>query len=254
MKLKLLTLILLLFSFTSESHATEVKDPKKVLAIVIDDFGNDMDGTEEILELPIPLTVAVMPFLPTTEQDAKLAHAKGHEVIVHVPMEPKHGKKSWLGPGAITSDLSDKEVRKRIESAIDNVPYAVGMNHHMGSKVTEDKRIMRIILEVCKERNLYYLDSKTARKSVIPKLAKELSVPYLENDIFFDHVYSETHIYRQASKITKQLQKHEQIIAIGHVGITGDRVVSALKTYIPEYEKEAELVTLSEIITVPFLE
>ncbi|WP_077620682.1 divergent polysaccharide deacetylase family protein [Bacillus sinesaloumensis] len=254
MKLKLLTLILLLFSFTTESHATEIKDSKKVLAIVIDDFGNDMDGTEEILELPIPLTVAVMPFLPTTEQDAKLAHAKGHEVIVHVPMEPKHGKKSWLGPGAITSDLSDKEVRKRIESAIDNVPYAVGMNHHMGSKVTEDKRIMRIILEVCKERNLYYLDSKTARKSVIPKLAKELSVPYLENDIFFDHVYSETHIYRQASKITKQLQKHEQIIAIGHVGITGDRVVSALKTYIPEYEKEAELVTLSEIITVPFLE
>lgn len=254
MKIKLLTLILLFFSVTTESHALTVTSPKKVLAIVIDDFGNGMNGTEEMLELPIPLTVAVMPFLPTTEQDAKLAHAKGHEVIVHVPMEPKHGKKSWLGPGAITTDLSDEEIRKRIESAIDNVPYAVGMNHHMGSKVTEDKRIMRIILEVCKERNLYYLDSKTAENSVIPALAKELSVPYLENDLFLDHIYSEQHIYRQASKVVANLQKHEQIIAIGHVGITGERVVSALKTYIPKYEKEAELVTLSQLLPIPFLQ
>ncbi|WP_077210757.1 divergent polysaccharide deacetylase family protein [Bacillus dakarensis] len=254
MKVKLLVLILFLFSFPTESYCLTEKTPKKVLAIVIDDFGNDMKGTEEMLELPIPLTVAVMPFLPTTKQDAKLAHAKGHEVIVHVPMEPKHGKKSWLGPGAITTDLSDEEIRKRIESAIDSVPYAVGMNHHMGSKVTEDKRIMKIILEVCKERNLYYLDSKTAENSVIPEIANELSVPYLENDLFLDHVYSEQHIYRQASKLVINLQRHEQIIAIGHVGITGDRVVNALKTYIPKYEKEAELVTLSELIPNPFLQ
>ncbi|WP_102346018.1 divergent polysaccharide deacetylase family protein [Bacillus sp. Marseille-P3661] len=254
MKIKLLALILLFFSFTTESHALIGNTPKKELAIVIDDFGNNMKGTAEMLELPIPLTVAVMPFLPTTEQDAKLAHAKGHEVIVHMPMQPKHGKKSWLGPGAITTDLSDEEVRKRIESAIDNVPYAVGMNHHLGSKVTEDERIMRIILEICKERNLYYLDSKTAEKSVIPKLAEELEVPYLENDLFFDHVYSEKHIYRQASNIVKYLLQYEQIIAIGHVGITGERVVGALKTYIPEYEKEAEIVTLSELIKPPLFE
>ncbi|WP_053362494.1 divergent polysaccharide deacetylase family protein [Bacillus sp. FJAT-27251] len=254
MKIRILTLILLLFSFTASSPALAEPVPKKTLAIVIDDFGNDMKGTSDMLSLPIPLTIAVMPFLPTTKQDAELAHKKGHEVIVHMPMEPKRGKKSWLGPGSITTDLSDEEIRNRIEKAIDEVPFAVGMNHHMGSKVTEDERIMRIILEVCKERNLYYLDSKTTDKSVIPKLAKELSVPYLENELFFDHVYSEQHIYRQASKIVDQLRKHKQIIAIGHVGITGDRVVSALKTYIPEYEKEAELVTLSELITPPFIE
>lgn len=253
MKIKLLLLILFFFSFTMQGEATTTTPPKKVLAIVIDDFGNDMEGTEEMLNLPIPLTVAVMPFLPTTEKDAKLAHAKGHEVIVHMPMEPKRGKKSWLGPGAITTDLSDAEIRKRVESAIDNVPHAAGMNHHMGSKVTEDERIMRIILEVCKEKNLYYLDSKTAEDSVIPKLAKELSVPFLENDLFFDHIYSEQHIYRQASKVAKNLLEHEQIIAIGHVGVTGDRVVSALKSYIPRYQKEAELVTLSQLITMPFL-
>jgi uncharacterized protein len=256
MNMRIILVSFLLF-FYSSINVTEAKEPisSKELAIVIDDFGNNMKGTDEMLDLPIHLTVAVMPFLSTTERDAKLAHKKGHEVIVHLPLEPKKGKKSWLGPGAITTDMSDKEVRKRVENAIKAVPYAVGMNHHMGSKVTEDERVMKIILEVCKENGLYYLDSKTASKSVIPKIANELSVPFLENNMFIDHIYSEQHIFQQALKLSNQLDEHEQLIAIGHVGITGEKVVSALKTYIPDYQKQAKIVPLSELIpiTIPSL-
>jgi uncharacterized protein len=241
-----LAVILLSLTCIIEVHA----EPQSIkeLAIVIDDFGNGMKGTEEMLNLPVPLTVAVMPFLPTTASDANRAHEKGHEVIVHLPMEPKKGKKSWLGPGAITTDLSDQEIRKKVEQAIAEVPHAVGMNHHMGSKVTEDERIMRIILEVCREKGFFYLDSKTTGNSVIPKLAKEMGVPYLENNLFFDHVYTASHIQRQASLLAKQLEDQEQLIAIGHVGVTGDKVVDALKTYIPEYKKQADLVPVSALI------
>lgn len=246
----LLGMFLLILTSISSTIQVEAEDGKisKELAIVIDDFGNGMKGTEEILDLPVPLTVAVMPFLPTSAQDAKLAHDRGHEVIIHLPLEPKHGKKSWLGPGAITTDLSDEEIRSRVERAVAEVPYAVGMNHHMGSKAVEDERVMRIILEVCREKGFFYLDSKTSGKSVIPKVAKELSVPYLENDLFLDHVYSASHIHRQAAKLEKKLTKYEQMIAIGHVGITGERVATALKSYIPEYKKQAELVPLSALI------
>jgi uncharacterized protein len=75
------------------------------------------------------------------------------------------------------------------------------MNHHMGSNVTEDGRFMRIVLEVCKEKGLYYFDSKTTGNSVIPKLAEKLAVPYLENNLFFDQLYTEQHIIRQAQKL-----------------------------------------------------
>jgi len=245
--LALILLSLTGISTTIQVHA-EQDEHNKELAIVIDDFGNGMKGTEEMLNLQVPLTVAVMPFLPTSATDAKHAHEKGHEVIVHLPMEPKQGKKSWLGPGAITTDLTDQEIRKKVEDAIAEVPYAVGMNHHMGSKVTEDERVMRIILEVCREKGLFYLDSKTTGKSVIPKLAKELGVPYLENNLFFDHVYSASHIQIQASFLAKQLKKRDRLIAIGHVGVTGDKVVDALKTYIPEYKKQADLVPASALI------
>ena len=129
----------------------------KKVAIVIDDFGNNMEGTAEMLKLPISITVAVMPFLPSTKQDAQLAHDRGLEVILHLPLEPIRGKKSWLGPGAITTDLTSDEIHKRIIAAIDDVPYAIGINNHLGSKATADERVMKILIDICKERNFVSL-------------------------------------------------------------------------------------------------
>ena len=104
------------------------------------------------------------------ERRCRTANQYGHEVIVHLPMEPKKGKKSWLGPGAIMTDLSDNEIRKRVEDAVKDVQHAVGMNHHMGSKARKDERV---------ENGFFYLDSKTTGKSVVGKLVNELDVPFL---------------------------------------------------------------------------
>jgi uncharacterized protein len=250
--MKYFLLIIMLFScFSSAVSARNILPHEahgKELAIVIDDLGNNMKGTDQILQLPVTLTVAIMPFLSTSEKDAKKAYQLGHEVIVHLPMEPISGKKSWLGPGAITTDLSDKEIRKRVEAAIDGVPHAVGINHHMGSKATSDERVMRIVLEVCKEHGFYYLDSKTTGKSVIPKIAKELGVPYLENNLFFDDIYTIQHIAKQARKLSQNLDEDVQAIAIGHVGISGEKVATTLAEFLPLYQQKANIVPLSDLI------
>ncbi|WP_409252736.1 divergent polysaccharide deacetylase family protein [Bacillus sp. SCS-153A] len=249
---KIIVCSILALLFTAGDVTAEGPKPSslktKSLSIVIDDFGNNMQGTKEMLELPISLTAAVMPLMETTKKDAELAHRLGHEVIVHMPMEPVRGKRSWLGPGAITIDLSDEEIRKRVEEAIESVPHAVGMNHHMGSKATANERVMRVVLTVCKEKGLYYLDSRTTPKSVIPELAEELGVPLLKNELFFDDVYTTQHIVKQAGAVAKRLKKDEEVIAIGHVGITGTKMVNVLKEYIPVYLNEAKAVPLSELI------
>jgi polysaccharide deacetylase 2 family uncharacterized protein YibQ len=223
------------------------QQPAKRAAIVIDDFGSDMKGTKEILSLPIPLTVAVMPFLPTTHRDAKWAHQRGHQVFVHLPMEPKYGRKSWLGPGAITTDLPDEEIRRRVRAAIDDVPYAVGMNNHMGSKATGDKRVMRIVMEVCRERGLIFLDSKTNYRSVGKAVAREVGVVYVENILFLDDVLTVKQISRQLEKIREYLKDHDQCIAIGHVGTPGPKTSSVLKDRIPSLQKDIQFVTVSEL-------
>ncbi len=242
-----------LFSFTAGAHAlapgaSPAKAAGKKVAVVIDDFGNNMAGTDDILNLPVPLTVAVMPFLPSTKRDAEQAHRKGHDVFVHLPMEPVKGKRSWLGPGAITTDLSDEEIRDRVRKAIDDVPHAIGLNNHMGSKATADERVMRAVLGVCKERGMIYLDSRTTHRSVAARIAKELGVPFLENELFLDAVYTVSHITRQMETLCRRMKDHPVCIAIGHVGPPGKKTASVLRRYIPRIQKEATLVTVSTLL------
>ncbi|GAA3404335.1 divergent polysaccharide deacetylase family protein [Paenibacillus hodogayensis] len=215
-------------------------------AIVIDDFGNNMKGTEEMLKVPFTLTVAVMPFLPSTKKDAEEAHRNGHDVIVHLPMEPLKGNKSWLGPGAITCDLSDEEIRKRVGAAIDEVPYAIGLNNHMGSKATVDERVMRIVLEVCKERQMLFLDSHTNYRSIVGKLAREIGVPCLENHIFLDDIKTKLHVLNQVKQLQKHLSEHDTCIAIGHVG-GGGKNTAEVVAQLPRTLTGVELVGISKL-------
>jgi polysaccharide deacetylase 2 family uncharacterized protein YibQ len=220
----------------------------RTVAIVIDDFGNGMNGTSEMLKLPVKITAAIMPFMPTTKRDAEDAHRLGHDVIVHMPMEPNKGLKKWLGPGALTTDLSDAEVRKRVEDAINDVPYAIGMNNHMGSKVTADERMMRIVLGVCKERGLFFLDSRTTYKTVIPKIAAELGVPIVSNDVFLDDVYTVQHISKQINELRKHLELHASCITIGHVGPAGLKTAAVLEQSIPAMQQSVQFVKLTNLI------
>ncbi|MDG4657441.1 divergent polysaccharide deacetylase family protein [Ectobacillus antri] len=218
------------------------------LAIVIDDFGNNMKGTNKMFSLPIPLTAAVMPFLPSTKADAEAALKNGYQVIIHLPMEPLKGKKSWLGPNAITTDLSDAEIQKRVEMAIADVPHAIGMNNHMGSKATANERVMRIVLATCKAHGLFYLDSKTNPKSVVKKIADELDVPTVENKLFFDDVYTHAHITKQANLLLEKTQKEPVMIAIGHVGPPGEITASVISSYIPKLQQNTRFVFVSDLV------
>ncbi|WP_236342908.1 divergent polysaccharide deacetylase family protein [Paenibacillus plantiphilus] len=228
------------------SHQSERK-----LAIVIDDFGNGMDGTTEMMELPIHFTAAIMPFMPTTKQEAELLHKRGHEVIVHLPMEPMRGKPEWLGPGAIMTNLSDEEIRARVEAAIQDVPYARGMNNHMGSKATADERVMRIVLSVVKEHGMFFLDSRTTYKTVVPKLAAELGVELLSNQVFLDDVYTIQHIAKQIGITSKHLESNSSCVVIGHVGPPGKKTAAVIRDAIPQLKRQASFVRLSEMLILP---
>jgi polysaccharide deacetylase 2 family uncharacterized protein YibQ len=217
---------------------TVAGEPEKTAVIVIDDLGNNLCGTQAVMELPFKITVAVMPFLKYTHSDAERAHAAGHEIIVHMPMEALGGKQAWLGPGAITTNLDEDEIRKRVHAAIDDVPYAVGMNNHMGSKVTANPRVMRVILEVCQERGIYFLDSHTNYRSCVANVAAEINMPTLENHIFLDDIHTATAVRKQFNRMRTHLQNHNICIAIGHVGSAGHITATIVKEQMQQLSKE----------------
>jgi uncharacterized protein len=217
-----------------------VNQEKKIkarVAIIIDDFGNDGAGTKEMLEINRPLTCAVIPFLENTKLDAEAAHKAGHEVIIHIPMEPHKGNPKWLGEKGITGNLTEEQVKSILKEAIEDVPYAVGVNNHMGSKATEDEQIMKAILEVIKERNMYIIDSKTSMNSIVKKIAEDLEVPVLERAVFLDNQKDIDSLKRQIRQLEQIALEKGYAVAIGHVGPEGGIVTAkAIKEMIPELE------------------
>ncbi|WP_088102402.1 divergent polysaccharide deacetylase family protein [Halalkalibacter urbisdiaboli] len=219
-------------------------------SIIIDDFGGDVNGVDEFLTGDIPVTIAIMPFKEQSTEQAELAHKAGHEVMIHLPMEPKKGKASWLGPKAITSTLMDNEIRQIIEDAIENVPHAVGLNNHMGSKIVENERIMRTVVKVLKENSLYIIDSGTSGKSVIPELAEELGVRYATRNVFLDDTFSSRHhVNKQMRKLSTISSEDGKAIGIGHVGIKGKETVAGICNGLSFMEeKGVKLVPISHLI------
>ncbi|MFL6557745.1 MAG: divergent polysaccharide deacetylase family protein, partial [Bacillus sp. (in: firmicutes)] len=214
-------ILFMIFSFQQSALAGKIDTKELKAAIIIDDFGGGTGGVRDFLEGEIPITAAVMPFTAHSREHAEWAHKYGMEVMIHLSMEPKRGKRSWLGPRPITVDLSPAEVRRIVEDAIKNVPYAVGINNHMGSRAVENEQIVRTIVEVAKERNLFIVDSGTSPDSKFPEISKELGVPILKRDVFLDDISSSSHVRQQMLRLAKITEIKGTGIAIGHVGITG---------------------------------
>ncbi|MBW4082601.1 divergent polysaccharide deacetylase family protein [Paenibacillus sp. S150] len=232
---------------TRAQPAEHAKGSSRV-AIIIDDLGNGMRGTDEMFALPVKFTVAVMPFLPTSEKDARRAHEQGLDVLVHLPMEPRRGKPEWLGPGAVLTRMSDAEVRQRVEAALDNVPFAIGINNHMGSKVTGDERVMGIVLSVCKERGLFFVDSHTNYRSVAGRIAREIGLPPVENHIFLDDVHTAGHVAKQMRLVQERALNQKYCVTIGHVGLQGKETAAGIRSGIAELKDSVEFVGISELV------
>ncbi len=247
-------LFLLLFGITTSTLVFAQKDTsshvKPKVALVIDDFGQyNTEGVHEILTMGIPITCAIMPNLDNTDQHMLEAHKAGQQIIVHLPMEPLEGKKSWLGPGAITRDLSEKEIKELCEKDLSTISYAVGFNNHMGSAITTNPEIMELILKIAKEKNFFVLDSKTDSKSLIPQLASSMGVPWIQRDVFLDNEKELYYIKEQLNLLSKIASKKGTAVGIGHVGQGGKVTAQAIKEMIPTMKKQGiEFVYLSEIV------
>lgn len=208
------------------------------LAIVIDDFGYNGEGTDAMLALPIPLTAAVMPFSEHTLEDAEKVQAAGKEVIIHMPMESLDGKPEWVGEKGIFRNMDDEGIKARVEEAFTILPDAVGMNNHMGSAIMEDERCVGIILDVLKEHEGFFVDSVTTAKSQGRALTKEKGVPLLARRVFLDSTDDVEVVKKNLRKAAEIALKDGEVVAIGHVGPEGGNVtVKAIECLIPELEK-----------------
>jgi uncharacterized protein len=185
------------------------------LVIVIDDVGYNMKELEPFLDLPFPLTIAVLPRLQYSEAAARAARKAGKDVILHQPMQAEGGQDP--GPGALLLSMSREEALRVLEDNLLTVPGVVGINNHMGSAASADLYLMETVAELAKNRGIYYLDSLTVLGTAMPEAARREGIRYWERDVFLDNAPDRASIIRAVEDGKKRASKDRPAVMIGHV-------------------------------------
>jgi uncharacterized protein len=205
---------------------------KPKIAIVIDDVGLDVKNSKRAIDLPAYLTLSFMPYAPQLREQTKEARDQGHELLLHMPMEPMGHDNP--GPGALLVDLSPDEIKMRFETALASFVGFDGVNNHMGSKFTANSAGMEIVIDELQQRGLFFLDSRTTAQTVGESMARQHGLPTIARDVFLDDTISPVSIKSQLDQTERVARQKGYAVAIGHPhSITLD----VLEKWMPEMEK-----------------
>ncbi len=217
------------------------------LAIILDDAGGNTVDYNEIFSIGAPITLSVLPNLPTSKWVAGLARNHGLEVILHLPMEPENTKYAREDGEMVLTAMSEGEIKRVVEKDLESIGIAEGLNNHMGSKAVRDERVMKAVLKVAAEKNLYFIDSKTTRDSIAFKIAKKLKIPSVVNSSFLDVGTTKKDIEVKFKELVSKARKEGYAVGIGHA--TRKMTIEVLKELIPEYkERGIEFVYAGEVV------
>ena len=208
---------------TSKKNAT--------IVLVIDDFGYRNDSVSDgFLDLNIPITCAIIPGHLQSRKFAQKAFAAGKEVIIHMPMES-----SLNTPGEdeykIKSGMTSEEVEWRIREVLKEMPEAIGMNNHQGSKATANGKVMSVLGSVLKANNKFFIDSRTTSKTVAEEIMRSIGVPTIRRHVFLDNDDSKDKISERIDEVARLAQKQGIAVAIGHAKAN---TLKAIKDAVPK--------------------
>ena len=216
------------------------------LSIVIDDFGYRPQTENQVLALPETISVAVLPNAPHAHEMATKAHNLGHEVLIHLPMAPI--SKQPLEKDTLRPEMNSSEIERIIREAYGKVPYAVGLNNHMGSAMTANLFGMQKVMQALERYNLYFLDSVTIGNTQAMRAAQGTGVKVIKRKVFLDDTQNEADIRYQFNRAIALARRNGSAIAIGHPHPTTVRVLQQMVYNLPP---DITLVRPSSLLNEP---
>jgi len=220
------------------------------LAIILDDMGHDRAAADSLLALPFPLTISILPHLPLSAEVAEEAYRRGDQILLHLPMEPEAegGNSEGVTPEEIELrvGMNADQVKSALEGMLETVPHAAGVNNHQGSRATADLPLMQALMPALRDRNLFFIDSRTTAATVAYDTAERAGVPAASRKVFLDDTPSKEAILAQLQLAARDASRDGSAIAIGH---PRPATIAALAQGVPELEARGiHLVFASDLV------
>ena len=213
------------------------------IVLIIDDLGFDGQPLDRVMALDPNINCSILPNGTKAAEFAERLNARGFEILCHLPMEPRGGERP--GRNAILTSMSDEEIARATRENVDAVPHARGMNNHMGSRATADRRVMTSVLRALPE-GMYFVDSRTTGGSVAAEVARQMNIRTATRHIFLDDVASDAFVRKQLAALAEAAERRGVAIGIGH---PHPATVRVLAQELPELRARGfRLVRASEVV------
>lgn len=213
------------------------------IAVIIDDMGNTRRDAKAF-SLPKEVAFSILPLTHLSETFSRRAANQKREVMLHVPMEALSGKA--LGPGAITADMNPTQIRDMLSKALASVPDAIGVNNHMGSRLTQLNLPMQTTMSFLTEKQLFFIDSRTTRYSVAEKIARSSGVQTTKRNVFLDHNLDPAQMELEFQRLISLSKKYGTAVCIAHPYPESIKFLSAALERLTEHN--VMLIPISEIV------
>lgn len=215
------------------------------MAIIIDDFGYNKESIAAFAAMSRPITFAVIPYRPFSNEAAAQGVSSGKQVILHLPMEPL-SKSSQSEDVTVSVNMSDEEIQDIVKRAVQSVPGLIGVNNHQGSRATADRRVMRNVLSVLKMNHLFFVDSRTNSQSIAAETARQMGVQTGENELFIDNTDEVSAVKAKLRTARDMAIKHGAVTVIGHARMN---TALAVQEMMPELEAQGiQFVFVSQLL------
>lgn len=226
-----------------EPMATGTDTPR--IAIIIDDMGLPWRNSHRAVDLPPEITLSYLPYASQIQEQVDAAKAKGHEIMLHLPMEPLNGQLN-AGPHALTTRLSPDELAANLDTNLNAFKGYVGINNHMGSRMTSTPDAMKQIIAKIEHRDVYFVDSWTSPRSVAYETAAAAGLPRGRRDIFLDHEEGTQPVWSALAQAERLARRTGHAVVIGH---PRDDTLAVLQQWLPAALKRGvKLVPMSTLI------
>lgn len=237
--------LILYFFSQKEKNIPKIIEKKKVnIIIVMDDLGQSLEPLHWFSNENLPVALSFIPNLPYTKKISEELHNKGYEILIHIPMEPANYPEANPGHNAILLSMESKLVEEKIENFKKEIPFAIGVNNHMGSAYTSNLEKMIEFMQILKKYNLFFLDSRTTPETKGRQVANQTGLIYFERTVFLDNILDENYIKKQFDFLLKKAKENKLGIAICH---PHSQTFKILKKMLPILKKKAKFLKFKEI-------
>ncbi len=242
-------LILSLFSGSTSwagyKQSTTETSSKAYVAIIIDDLGYKLKQDQRAVNLPGQVTFAFLPHTPHLKALTETAHAKGRDIMLHLPMQATMDT-LYLGPGALLNGMTEDEFKQSVIKSIRSIPHIKGINNHMGSLITSQQDSMKWLMDEIAQTDLYFVDSRTTAKTLAEQTASQYQIKNTRRNVFLDHELNRPAIEFQFNRLINLAKKNGSAVAIGH---PFKETLEVLEEKIPQLKAAGiQLISVSELI------